>query len=92
MYIIPAATSTMYFICRVALFFANNCLTERWITMVGTFTYFLDPEVLFSLHTIFINASTKKFTLVNNAIPSYHIAFKHLLYILQDCCQCLLKC
>ena len=31
-------------------------------------------------HTLFINASTKKFTLVNNAIPSYDIAIEHLLY------------
>ena len=31
-------------------------------------------------HTLFINASTKKFTLVNNAIPSHDIAIEHLLY------------
>ena len=29
---------------------------------------------------MFINASTKEFALVNNAIPSYYIAFEHLLY------------
>ena len=29
---------------------------------------------------MFINASTKEFTLVNNAIPSYEIAFEELLY------------
>ena len=29
---------------------------------------------------MFINSSAKEFTLVNNAIPSYDIAFKHLLY------------
>ena len=29
---------------------------------------------------MFINASTKEFTLVNNAIPSYDIALEHLLY------------
>ena len=29
---------------------------------------------------MFINASTKEFTHVNNAIPSYVIAFEHLLY------------
>ena len=29
---------------------------------------------------MFINASTKEFTLVNNAIPSYGIPFEHLLY------------
>ena len=27
-----------------------------------------------------MNANTKEFTLVNNAIPSYDIAFEHLLY------------
>ena len=29
---------------------------------------------------MFINASTKDFTLVNNAIPSHEIAFEELLY------------
>ena len=29
---------------------------------------------------MFINASTKEFTLVNNAISSYDIAFEELLY------------
>ena len=29
---------------------------------------------------MFITASTKEFTLVNNAIPSYEIAFEELLY------------
>ena len=42
--------------------------------------FFLDLEVIFSLHIIFINASTKEFTLVNNAIPSHDIAFEQLLY------------
>ena len=47
----------------------------------GIFTqFFLDPEVIFSSHTMFINASTKEFTFVNNAIPSYDIAFEHLLF------------
>ena len=40
--------------------------------------FFLDPEVIFSSHTMFINTSTKEFTLVNNAIPSYDIAFEQL--------------
>ena len=31
---------------------------------------FLDPEVFFSSHIMFIIASTKEFTLVNNAFPS----------------------
>ena len=42
--------------------------------------YFLNPDVIFSSHTMFINASTKEFTLVNNAISSYEIAFEELLY------------
>ena len=42
--------------------------------------FILDPNVIFSSHTMFINASTKEFTPVNNAIPSYDIAFEHLLY------------
>ena len=47
----------------------------------GIFTHlFLHPAVIFSSHTMFINASTKEFTLVNNAIPSYEIAFEELLY------------
>ena len=40
----------------------------------------LDPEVIFSSHTVFIKASTNEFTHVNNVIPSYDIAFEHLLY------------
>ena len=39
--------------------------------------YFLDPEVILSSHTMFIDASTKEFTLVNKAIPSYGTAFEH---------------
>ena len=47
----------------------------------GIFTqFFLDPEVICSSHTMFINASTKEFTLVNNTFPSYDVAFEHLLY------------
>ena len=42
--------------------------------------FFLHPDVIFSSHTMFINASTKEFTLVNNAISSYDIAFEELLY------------
>ena len=29
---------------------------------------------------MFINASTKEFTLVNNAFPSHDVAYEHLLY------------
>ena len=42
--------------------------------------FFLIHEVFFSSHTMFINASTKEFTLVNNAIPSHGIAIEHFLY------------
>ena len=70
---------TKYFIGRVTLFFANNNLTGYQITM-EFLHIFLDPDVIFSSHTIFINASTKEFNLVNNAIPSYYIIFEHLLY------------
>ena len=42
--------------------------------------FFLHPDIIFSSHTMFINASTKEFTLVNNAISSYEIAFEELLY------------
>ena len=40
----------------------------------------LDLEVIFSSHIMFINASPKEFTLINNVIPSNDIAFEHLLY------------
>ena len=36
----------------------------------------LDPDVIFSSHTMFINGSTKEYTLVNNVIPSHEIAFE----------------
>ena len=42
--------------------------------------FFLDPEVIYSSHTMFINASTKEFTLVNHAFPSHDVAFEHLLH------------
>ena len=49
----------------------------------GFFTlFFLYHEVIFSSHTVFINASTNEFILVINAIPSYDIAFEYLL-----CCK-----
>ena len=69
----------MYFIGRVTLFFSDSSLTECRIPM-EFIHFFLDPVVIFSSHTTFINASTKEITLVNNAIPSYDIAFEHLLY------------
>ena len=53
--------------------------------------FFLDPEVISSSHIMFINDSTKEFTLVNHAFPSHDVAFEHLLGILQDGCQRLLR-
>ena len=42
----------------------------------GIFTqFFSDPEVIFSSHSKFINAPTKEFTRVNNAIPSYDYSY-----------------
>ena len=72
----------MYFIGRVTLFFANNYRFNRISNHHGILTQFsLDPAVIFNSHTMFINASTKEFTLVNNVIPSYDInAFEELLY------------
>ena len=52
--------------------------------------FFLDPEVISSSHIMFINASTKEFTLVNHAFPSQDVAFEPFT-ILQDGCQCLLR-
>ena len=47
----------------------------------GIYTqFFLDPEVILSLHIMFINAATKEFTLVNNAFASHDVPFEHLLY------------
>ena len=42
--------------------------------------FFLDPEVIISSHTMFINAAITEFTLVNNAFASHDVAFEHLLY------------
>ena len=50
--------------------------------------FFLNHEVFFSSYTMFINTSTKEFTLVNNAIPMHR---NRTLSILQDGCQCLLR-
>ena len=70
----------MYFIDFVTLFFANNFngMSDHYGNFIQ---FFLDPEVvIFSSYTMFINAFTKEFTLVNNTIPSYDSAFEHLLY------------
>ena len=42
--------------------------------------FFLNHEVFFSLHIMFINTSIKEFTLVNNAMSSHGIAIEHFLY------------
>ena len=46
----------MYFIGRVRLFFANN---------LEFYTIFLDPEIIFSSHAMFIDTSKKEFTLIH---------------------------
>ena len=53
--------STMHFIGRVTMLFANNSLMECLITM-KFLHFFLHPDVIFSSHTMLINASTKDFT------------------------------
>ena len=42
--------------------------------------FFLDPEVILRSRIMFINTSTKEFSLVNNAFPSHDAAYEHLLY------------
>ena len=64
---------------RVTLFFDDNFSTECRIT-IEFLHNFLDTEVIFNSHIMFINASTKEFTLVNNAFPSHDVAYEHLLY------------
>ena len=69
----------MHFIGRVTMLFANN--SNGMSDHHEIFThFFLHPNFIFSSHTMLINASTKEFTLVNNAISSYDIAFEDLLY------------
>ena len=47
----------------------------------GIFTqFFLDPEVILNSQIMFIDASKKEFTLVNNASQSHDVAYEHLLY------------
>ena len=69
----------MHFIGRVTMLFANNSLMECLITMKFLHIFF-NPDVIFSPHTMFIDAYTKEFTLVNNVIPSNGIAFEEFLY------------
>ena len=42
--------------------------------------FFLNHEVFFSSHTMFIDTSTKEFTLVNIATTSHGIAIEHFQY------------
>ena len=65
---------------RVTLFFANNSLTECRIAIKFLHNIFLTHEVIFSKHTMFINTSTKEFTLLNNATPNHDITFEHSLF------------
>ena len=71
--------TTIYFIGPVTMLFAINSIMDCLITM-KFYTFFLLPDEICSSHTMFINASTKEFTLVNNAISSYDISFEELLY------------
>ena len=65
----------MYFIGSVTLSIANNSLTECLITMEILHNFFLDPEVIISLDTMFINSSTKEFTHMH--LVTYFFKFKH---------------
>ena len=50
-------STTMHLLGRVTMLFANNSLMECLITM-KFYTFFLNPDVIFSSHTMLINAST----------------------------------
>ena len=50
-----------YLLYCVTMLFANNSLMECLITM-KFLNIFLHPDVIFSSHTMLINASTKDFT------------------------------
>ena len=65
----------MHFTGRVTMLFAMCDHHE-----IFKHFFFLHPDVILSSNTMFINASTKEFTLVNNSISSYDIAFEELLY------------
>ena len=84
--LVPIVTIIMLFLYILCIssaalpcFSLITILMECLITM-KFLHIFLHPDVIFSSHTMFINASTKEFTLVNNAISSYDIAFEELLY------------
>ena len=54
----------LHFICRVTLFFTYNSLEFGSQITMEFLHNFLDPAVIFSSLTMFINASTKEFTLI----------------------------
>ena len=62
--IFPTDVSYYYVFQRqsIALFFAND--SRNVGSPYNFYTIFLDPEVIFSSHTMFINAFTKEFTLI----------------------------
>ena len=70
----------------VTLFFANNSQTQCRITLELLHTFFLDPEVIFTSHTMFIYASKKECTpthLVTFSISCSRIRMKfYLVYTL----------
>ena len=82
---------TMHFIGRVTMLFANNFLMECLITMKFLHIFFSHPDLIFNSHNMFINASTKEFTLLNNAISSHEIAFEELLYYKLACTSHIMK-
>ena len=51
---------------NITLFFANDSLMQCWFIMEFFIQlFFLDPEVIYSSHTMFINAPTNEFTLTH---------------------------
>ena len=64
----------------VTLFFADNFSTECRDHHEIFTQFFSDHEVILRSHIMFINASTKEFTLVNNTSTRHDVAFEHLLY------------
>ena len=81
--------TTYVFHGRVTLFFANNSLMQCRITMKFLHNFFLKHEVFLRSHTMFIDTSTKEFTLVNCSLKPWYR--NRTLSILQDGCQCLLR-
>ena len=75
---------------RVTLILANNFVMKYWLKMALEHNFFTSLHI-FNTHAMLINAYTKGFTLTINAFLSYGIEFEHLLRILQDGCQYLLR-